>query len=251
MRHTFRFALLPAAALALAACNGSRDDQMVESETEGDSSVAASSNVAAARDNAQIRVVHAVPGGSAVDVYAGDQSTFSSVEFKAVTPYRELGANLPQFKVLESGATPTSTPIAENREVVIDGQYYTLIAIPKSEGEGVDLKALRDDPTGGDSTKAHVRVVNAARGLDDLDVRIQGKDDALFDDIDFSTEAGFADVDPGTVTIVITAEDSSKELLRISDIVLEAGKSLTLVLTHPSVNSTKLEAIRVTDAPMQ
>jgi hypothetical protein len=251
MRHTFRLAVLPAAALALIACSGTRDDQMVESETQGDSSVAASSNVAAARDNAQIRLVHAVPGVAAVDVYAGDQSTFSSVEFKTVTPYRELGANLPQFKVMESGAAPTSTPIAENRELVIDGQYYTLIAIPDDDGEGVDLKAIRDDPLGGDSTKAHVRVVNAARGLDDLDVRIQGREGNLFDDVDFSSEAGFADVDPGTVTLVVTAEDTNKELLRISDLNLEAGKRLTLVLTHPSAKSTKLEAIRVTDAPKQ
>jgi hypothetical protein len=251
MRHTFRIAFLPATVLALVACTGTRDDEMVESTTAGDSSVAASSNVAAARDNAQIRVVHAVPGASAVDVYAGEQSAFSNIEFKTVTPYRELGANLPQFKVLTTGAEPTSTPIAENREVVIDGRYYTLIAVPEADGEGVNLMAMRDDPTGGDSTKAHIRVVNAARGLDDLDVRIQGREDALFDDIDFSSEAGFADVDPGTVTLVVTAEDSKKELLRISDLNLEAGKSVTIVLTHPTMKSTKLEAIRVTDAPMR
>jgi hypothetical protein len=239
MRHNFRTAILPIAALALIACEA-REDRT----TETDSAVAASPDVGTAREEAQIRVVHAVPGGPAVDVYAGDQSAFSNVEFKTVTPYRVLGANLPEFKLLATGSAPTATPMAENREVIIDGRYYTLIAIPKADGEGVEIKALRDDHDG-DATKARIRVVNAARGLDDLDVRIQGRDDDLFDDVDFSTEAGYKEVDPGTVTLVVTAEDSPKELLRISDVKLEAGKSLTIVLTHPTAGSSKLEAIRV------
>jgi len=244
MRHSFRTAILPIAALALIACEA-REDRV-----ETDSAVAATPDVNLAREEAQIRVVHAVPGGPAVDVYAGDQSAFSNVEFKSVTPYRVLGANLPEFKLLETGAAPTSTPMAENREVIIDGRYYTLIAIPKGDGEGVEIKALRDDHDG-DDNKARIRVVNAARGLDDLDVRIQGQDDALFDDIDFSTEAGFNDVDPGTVTLIVTHEDSPRELLRITDLTLEAGKAVTIVLTHPSAGSSKLEAIRVTEGPMR
>lgn len=251
MRNILRYTSLSIAALAVVACTQPRDDQMVESESAGDSSVAASPNVAAARDNAQIRVVNAVPGGPAVDLYAGDQSTFSSVEFKSVTPYRELGANLPQFKILEAGATPTSAPLAENREVIIDGMFYTLVAIPNEAGDGAELMAVRDDPTGRDSTRAHVRVINAARGLDDLDVSLQGATSPILDDVDFSSEAGFADVDPGTVTLIVTQGDNNTELLRVSDITLEAGKSLTLVLTHPSKGSNKLEAIRVTDTPMQ
>jgi hypothetical protein len=242
MRHSFRTAILPLAALALTACEARED-----ATTRTDSAVAATPDVGT-REEAQIRVVHAVPGGPAVDVYAGDQSAFSKVEFKTVTPYRELGANLPEFKLLETGAAPTATPMAENREVVIDGRYYTLIAIPKADGKGVDIKAIRDDHDG-DDNKARIRIVNAARGLDDLDVRIQGSEDALFDDIDFSTEAGYKEVDPGTVTLVVTAEDSKKELLRISDVTLEAGKSLLIVLTHPSASSTRLEAIRVTESP--
>lgn len=243
MRHSFRTALLPLAALALVACEA-REDETVRT----DSAVAASPDVSAAREEAQIRVVHAVPGGPAVDVYAGDQSAFSNVKFKSVTAYRPLGANLPEFKLLETGAAPTATPMAENREVLIDGRYYTLIAIPKADGEGVDIKALKDDHDG-DANKARIRVVNAARGLDDLDIRIQGREDDLFDDVDFSTEAGYKEVDPGTVTLIVTAEDSRKELLRITDVSLEAGKSVTIVLTHPTAGSTRIEAIKVTETP--
>lgn len=242
MRHSFRTALLPLAAFAITACEA-REDETVRT----DSAVAASPDVGAAREEAQIRVVHAVPGGPAVDVYAGDQSAFSNVEFKSVTEYRPLGANLPEFKLLQTGAAPTTTPMAENREVLIDGRFYTLIAIPESDGEGVDIMALKDDHDG-DANKARIRIVNAARGLDDLDIRIQGRDDDLFDDVDFSTEAGYKEVDPGTVTLLVTAEDSRKELLRITDVNLQAGKSMTIVLTHPSANSSRIEAIKLTES---
>ena len=85
MRPSFRTALLPLAAFAITACEA-REDETVRT----DSAVAASPDVGAAREEAQIRVVHAVPGGPAVDVYAGDQSAFSNVEFKSVTEYRPL-----------------------------------------------------------------------------------------------------------------------------------------------------------------
>jgi hypothetical protein len=247
MQHHLRRTAALAAAVALVACSTTRDE-IATTDTLGDSLAAATSNVSPAE--AQIRVIHAVPGGPAVDIYAGDENAFTGVDFKRVTDYRALGANLPRFRVLQSGAAPSSDALAQNIEVVIDGRYYTLIAMPDDDGEGVDLMAVRDDVMGDDS-QAHVRVVNAARGFDDVDVRIEGREDALFTDVDFSSEAGFADVAPGTVTFVVVAEDSNRELVRLNNVALEAGKTLTIVLYQPTASSRRLEALQVPGAEVR
>jgi hypothetical protein len=241
MRTRLSIAIAPLM-LALVAC-GDRDT--TRGEAGGD---AALTPVDSTPDReTQVRVVNAVPGGPAVDVYTGDQNTFSNVGFKTVTPYKVITENRPTFKLLRTGEA-TGAPMAENTELVLDGRAYTVIVVADSSGKEVELEALRDDMDPPAAGKARLRVINAASKAGDLDVFIEGTSDPLFDDVNVNTEAGYKEVEPGTPTLVIRgADENSTTRVRVANLALEAGKSMTLVVTHPSASSTRLEVIKVMD----
>jgi hypothetical protein len=120
--------------------------------------------------------------------------------------------------------------------------------VADSSGKEVELEALRDDMDPPAAGKARLRVINAASKAGDLDVFIEGTSDPLFDDVNVNTEAGYKEVEPGTPTLVIRgADENSTTRVRVANLALEAGKSMTLVVTHPSASSTRLEVIKVMD----
>ena len=53
-------------------------------------STAPSAAAADKRDEALVRVVHAIPAGAPVDIYAGDLTVFDNLSYKSVTAYRAL-----------------------------------------------------------------------------------------------------------------------------------------------------------------
>lgn len=239
MRNQFLIATLPFA-FALA-CG----DDTTRSEAGGEA-VLPPTDTTVDRET-QVRVVNAMPGGPAIDVYTGDQSTFSNVGFKTVTPYKTITENRPTFKLLRSGEA-TGAPLSENTELVLDGRSYTIVVVSDSAGQNVELDAIRDDMDPPAAGKARIRVINAANRAGDLDVFIEGAQDPLFDDVNANSEAGYKEVEPGAPTIVIRgADENSTARVRVPNLTLEAGKSMTLVVTHPSATSRRIEVIKVMD----
>jgi hypothetical protein len=251
MIHKLRWQTVAPLLLATVfACKANKDgDKRVTSEVGGEATSAPSADSAKAHDQTLVRVVNAMPGRQSVDVWAGDSSTFQNVAFKSVTAYQPITQNKPTFKVVPAG-NPTAAPLAENSEVVLDGRYYTAIALaPTGKDNKPAISVIRDDLAPGDPAKARIRVVNAASTMHDkdIDVFVNGNKDPLFDDVGFKDEAGYKEVDPGTATVDVRADDGKASLLRISDLKLEAGKSLTLVIVNSSAKNGKLEAIKVLD----
>ena len=121
----------------------------VTTNSPAGSSTAPSSTSAASRDEALVRVVHAIPYAPALDVFAGDLVLFDAVNFKSVTSYRALDGKRYSFALRPAGMT-NAKPMASNTEGLQDGSYYTVFALP------------------GENRSAHMRVVtdqlDAARG---------------------------------------------------------------------------------------
>jgi hypothetical protein len=251
MINKFRWqAVAPLMLAAVFACKANKEsDKRVTSEVGGEAMSAPSSDSAKAHDQTLVRVVNAMPGRESVDIWAGDSSTFQNVAFKSVTAYQPITQNKPTFKVVPAG-NPTAAALAENSEVVLDGRYYTAIALPAAGTDNKPaIEVLRDDLVPGDPGKARIRIVNAASSMKDkdIDVYVNGNKDALFDDVGFKSDAGYKEVDPGTAALDVKADDADTRLLRIADLKLEAGKSLTIVIVNSTAKGGKLEAIKVLD----
>jgi hypothetical protein len=204
--------------------------------------------------SSMVRVVHADPNVASVDIVADESPAFTGVAFRTVTPYKGVKDNLVQFEVIEAG-TPLSDstkPLAENREMLSDGDRYTIVVLPPEGNDTTNRARLRvlEEPTDpGDATKARLRVVNAAKGIETVDVYTPGTTDPFFDDVDFGTEAGFKDFNAGSSRIVIRRDDNGPVLFTVPERNWEAGRTYTIVLTNKSTSSNQVDALVIEDTP--
>lgn len=232
------FAVLPVAAL-FACAPADRDAR------EGDTAGPATSAAPEARVT-NVRVVNAMPGTTGLDLFADDQREVTNVEFRSVSQYEQLPEGIRTFKVVTAGAADTAA-LAENTDLTFDGRYYTVIAVGSARGENAELEVVRDDEPVSDQSRARLRVVNAARNVDDIDVLVEGSEDAVVSGLGFGDDAASAEVVPGTVTLLVRRAGQQGVVHRIRDVNLVAGRTLTLVLTHPSATSRTIEVIAVPD----
>jgi hypothetical protein len=195
--------------------------------------------VAEHRDVALVRVVNAVPGG-AVTVFAGDSTAFSSVGYKDATDFREIPDDRFNFKLGSK-----ENPLAENRENLDGGGHYTIVAMPDEGGaDKRNLRVLEDDlkPVSGD--KARVRVINAIPGDLEISTYVRGRQEPLFDGINFKSEAGWNEFDPIAGTLEVRPEGKKNVLASLPGVKLEAGKSYTFVVAG---SPSKVEIIKIED----
>ena len=230
------------------ACNETRDTGAVTTEKEGGTSTTPTAEVVEERDNALVRVVNAMPGGSA-SIFAGESLAFANVAYRSVTDFEEMPDDYFGFKVVNAGARADADAIAENREKLGNGGHYTIIALPDDDADADDdgtLRVLDDDLKPITSGKARVRFVHAVSGLDDeVSIFARGNDNALVDGVNFSREAGWNEEDPIQGTLEVRTEDRERPLATIPNVNLEAGKSYTFILTG---TPSKVEVIQFTDS---
>ena len=86
-------------------CNESRDTGSVTSKSGGETSNAPAAEAVEERDHALIRAVNAIPGQSAVTIYAGDSAAFRDVGYKKATAYEEIPNHMFNFQI-KSGDAP-------------------------------------------------------------------------------------------------------------------------------------------------
>jgi hypothetical protein len=230
---------LAAAAASTTACKGERrDDQAVQTTTSDGQLASPSADAAERRGTSMVRMINALPTGSAANISVDDKSTFTGIDYKTVTPYTEVTDNVARFR-LQSGRKDTT--IASNNEIMMDGSRYTIVALPEKDG-GVRLRVLHDE-LGNDSTKARLRVIHGLAGVGEIDVQFAGKEDAIFDNVNLASEAGYKDVDPLNTTLVVKADGSGKLLLK-KEMRFQPGHAYTVVLTG---TGQRAEAILVDD----
>jgi hypothetical protein len=201
-------------------------------------STAPSAAAASSRDEALVRVVHAVPFASAMDVYAGDLVAFDAVGFKSVTSYRALDGKRYMFSLRPAGMT-NAKPLASNTEGLEDGRYYSVFALP-SEGRGIHLRVVADELDRPSNENARLRIVHGGDGLDSVDIRASGAEQALVDGVPFQAVTDYRDVTPFNGAIEVRSGGKAVLLLPIAH--LEAGRFYTMVIVGTTRSAAAREA---------
>jgi hypothetical protein len=226
--------------LLAGACNETRDTGAVSSRTAEGTSSAPAADLAESKDVALVRLINAIPAGGPVTVLAGDSAAFSGIAYKTATPFRELPDDRLNFKLGSA-----EKPLAENRENLDGGGHYTVVVMPDAGGaDKRNMRVLDDDLEPVAPEKARVRVINAVPGDLEIDVYVQGRDNALFDGINFKSEAGWDVIDPMAGTLEVRPEGKKNVLASVPNVKFEGGKSYTFVITG---TPTKPEVIKVED----
>lgn len=235
-----------AAAAFLTACRDAQTDKEVTTRTStGDAAVSISGDSADKRGVALVRVVNAVPGQSRLVVRADRDHQLTAAEYRTVTEYQPIDRNWVSFEIGTSGDS-AFTPLATNREMLTDGHRYTIVVM-RDSAKNYETRVLRDE-IADDSTTARIRVVHAARGVDEVNV-VQRGADTLIDGVNFASEGGYKSVNPWNGTLEIRAESGNRLLLAIPNMSLQAGRSYTIVLTRNAAG--KLESFRFDDSQVK
>ena len=235
--------MLAGAAVLLGACNETRDTGAVTSKTDAGTSNAPAAEAVEDKDMALVRVVNAIPGGAPVNIYAGDSAAFSGVGYKKATPYREIRDDMFNFQIKDS---PDGKALAENRENLHDGGHYTIVALPDQGGaDKRNLRVLDDELKPVSPEKARVRFINGVAGDTDVDLVLRGREDPLFDGVNFKSEAGWNEFDLAAGTLEVRPDNGKNVLATLPNVKLEGGKTYTFVL---SGKPGKYELIEIEDA---
>jgi hypothetical protein len=194
-----------------------------------------------------VRVVHAIPAGAAVDIYAGDLAMFESLAYKAVTPYRVLAGKRYAFSVRPAGMA-TAKPLSSNTEGLDAGEYYTVFALP-GLNHGAHLRIVDDLLTSPAAGKAKLRVVQGSVDAGEVDVFATGATGALFDGVDFQTVTAYEEIDPVSGVIDIRVAGQPTAVTTITSAHIEAGRFYTVVIVGSVRSTPRIEAFIIEDAP--
>ncbi|HEX6943178.1 MAG TPA: DUF4397 domain-containing protein [Gemmatimonadaceae bacterium] len=240
------FTSVVAVATLLTACRDAQTDKEVTTRTSGgDAAVSISGDSADKRGVALVRVVNAVPGQARLIVRADRDHQLTAAEYKTVTDYQPIDRNWVTFEIGTSGDS-AYTPLATNREMLTDGHRYTIVVM-RDSAKNYETRVLRDEISD-DTTAARLRVVHAARGVDEVNV-VQRGADTLMDGVNFASEGGYKTVGPWTGTVEIRSESGNRLLLAIPNVSFEKGRSYTIVLTRNAAG--KLESFRFDDSQVK
>lgn len=211
-------------------------------------STAPSSAALEQRAEAMVRVVHAIPAGAPIDIYAGDLAVFESLAYKTVMPYRVVDGKRYVFSARPAGM-PNAKALSSNTEGLDDGEYYTVFALP-GVNNGAHLRVVDDLLTAPANGRAKLRVVHGSIDAGEVDVTIPGSATALFDGVDFQSVTGYEEIEPLHGTIEIRAEGRAAALASVADLRIEAGHFYTVVIVGNVRSTPKIEAFVIEDAPM-
>jgi hypothetical protein len=232
--------------LAVACSRESNQKQPVTTTTEKGASTAAPASEAEKRDHALVRVVHAMPKGPTLDVFADDQKAFDDVSYKQVTPYKELPDKLAVTFTVRLAGQDGGEPLAEKSEIISSGNHYTIVALPDTKAQLL-LKVINDDLEPPSADKAKVRFIHVSPEAGEVDVYSRERKKALFDGVNFESEAGYCEVDPMKTTLEVRPEGKKNVLLTIPNAALDAGKIYTILIAGKTKDAPKLEAITIED----
>ncbi|HEY8224185.1 MAG TPA: DUF4397 domain-containing protein [Pyrinomonadaceae bacterium] len=234
------------ALLLVAGCSReSNQNQSVTTTTNSGTSSAPPATEVKQRGNALVRVIHAVPGGAALDFFADDKKLFTGIGYKSTSPYEEVSGERHSFRIRPTGQD-TAQPLAENSEGLSDGRHYTVIAMADANGKSA-ISIYDDDLVPPSAGKAKVRVIHASADAGEVDVYAKQGNKKLFGGVNALSQASYTEVDPMTATLEVRPEGQNNAVLTIPNAKFNAGDTYTIVLTGKAKGAPKLEAMVIQD----
>ena len=234
------------AVMAAIGCDRKDKNSPVATNSPSGASTAPSSAAAGSRDNALVRVVDATPDSAPVDLFADGNKVFDNLDYKKVTPYKEMDGQRYSFEVKKAGATTDAPALAKNSEGVSDGDYYTVFVLPGDGNDLVDLKVVTDDQKRPDDGKARIRVVNATRDKSEVDV-FAPNSNKIVGGVNFQTITSYSEIDPVSGDLELRKSGEKEPLAKIAHSNIEAGKSYTVVLIGAAKGKTRTDAFVIED----
>ena len=171
-----------------------------------------------AKETAQVRFLHAVPGVGDATLSAGGEEV-GSAGFAEATDLVAVPAGESDLLLSASGGVEV-----EGSETLEPGSAYTVIAMAK--GDGAELVTFAD----GNAKKgvARLRMIHAAPELGEPDLVVDGK--TIAREAPFRDATRYRTFDPGSYEVEVADPDGGKPVVPAKALSLAAGTSSSAVI---------------------
>jgi hypothetical protein len=188
-----------------------------------------------------VRVLHAVPGAGAVDVWVDGVKVINHLTFGEITTYLSLADGTHDILVVPAG---TTTPELINAQDVpfVSGTAYTIAA--RLSGTTVVPQIYTDNNTPPASGTAHVRVIHLSPDAPAVDVAPAGGMPVI-SNLSYPNASPYLPLPGGIYDLEVRPTGSTTVALPIFDVPLESG---TIYTVFAMGNLSSLSTLLVADS---
>lgn len=198
---------------------------------------------ASAANPPRLRVLHAAPGLSNLDIYLSDTLFFENIFYTYLSDYAPANPGDQTIKVRPAGASPRDPTLLEVSTPYNQDQDYTVIAAGR-QGD-IQRWRLEDDNQNLPGTgTAKVRIVHAAFGTPTTEFCLADVCRTLA----FQQDTGYFLMDPGTYKPVVRINDPENIPITIPPLVLLDNSIHTVFLVGEKHMQPRLELLYSFDA---
>ena len=199
-----------------------------------------------AQDSGQaaIRIVHAVPGGPAVNVFVDGNQVFTNIAYKQVTSRATLSAGSHSVRVVPVN----SQQALIDTTVTLQADTYNTIAAV-GQPNSVQALTMTDSSTLPLPNQARVRLVHASPNAPAVDVAVKGGP-TLFSNVSFPTATDYIVVGAQPYTVDILSAGTSNIVLTVPNVSLNGSTVYSIYAVGLLNGQPPLEVLVVIDAPL-
>lgn len=175
---------------------------------------------------ARVRLINAVPDAGGLNVSVDGQRVWKRAEFRSNTGYQGIASG--SYPIRMDSASFGATLLARSLSFE-KGYDYTVLALGQMRGgRSADMEVWEDDPPGrGEPGKTTVRLVNAAPGLEPVDLVVNNI--VGLKAVAYGKRSPGLTLDGGSYDLKIVPADTPDALIGPVTLRLQAGRTYTLV----------------------
>ena len=199
-----------------------------------------------AQDSGQaaVRIVHAVPGGPAVNVFVDGNQVFTNIAYKQVTSRATLSAGSHSVRIVPVN----SQQALIDTTVTLQADTYNTIAAV-GQPNSVQALTMTDSSTLPLPNQARVRLVHASPNAPAVDVAVKGGP-TLFSNVSFPTATDYIVVGAQPYTVDILSAGTSNIVLTVPNVSLNGSTVYSIYAVGLLNGQPPLEVLVVIDAPL-
>lgn len=175
------------------------------------------------RVNTNIRIIHANPTTSNIDVYANGSLVASNIAFGKISKYLTLTPGEYNFQLYPTGTY--DTPMLSQDIQLIANANYTISFVALSNNPF--LFRLKDDNIATTRAQAYLRFINLSQNSPLLSLSLPNNF-VLFNSAEFLETTGYYQLSPGIYNFEVSFGSSDVTVKYIKNLTLEGGKLYTI-----------------------
>jgi len=189
-----------------------------------------------------VRVLHAVPGGPNVDVYANDKLIANNLAYGNYTTYASLPDGTYKLTLYVAGSK--DSPIISNMLTVSNNSYSTVAAIDTSNAIG--FLRIMDSNGPIEKDKSMIKFVHLSPNAPAVDITLPDGT-ILFSNVQFKQVTSYINVMPGNYILQVRLAGTPTVVLTVPDVKLQPNKIYTVYAIGLAGKTPSLEALLLMD----